>query len=227
MPPRPPRLPLLPTLPTLHIFRASQVRKPFPNVLDQSKKSHHHNCVYCVITPCNSLTLLFFFFFEYYFRISLSLLFPPAVWLQHLRVIQIPTLPTLRHLETQQFPPISARHPPQSPFHQVPPPTICFSIRLLNSFFVSQTSITECSCGCCALFSPNRSFLPLDQMCCSFKPLIQLCLLTIFGMFGAWRQTVDVCLCFSLPKMFQSWKRANPVDVECRPRQAAYGKPDV
>lgn len=48
------------------------------------------------------------------------------VWLQHLRVIQIPTLPTLRHLETLQFHPTWARPPPQSPFHQVPRPSIVF-----------------------------------------------------------------------------------------------------
>lgn len=35
---RPPRLPLLPTLPTLHIFRASQVKRRFPNMFHQIKK---------------------------------------------------------------------------------------------------------------------------------------------------------------------------------------------
>lgn len=29
------------------------------------------------------------------------------------------------------------------------------------------------------------------------------------------------------PKMLESWKRANPVDVECCPRKAAHGAPDL
>lgn len=95
---RPARLPLLPTLPTLHIFRASRVRRSFPNMFDLIEGSHHHH-------PMHFLNIAFFFS-KYDFHISLSVLFPPAVWLQHLRVIQTPTLPTLRHLETQQFPPI-------------------------------------------------------------------------------------------------------------------------
>lgn len=57
----------------------------------------------------------------FYSHIHCLLLIFPCVWQQHLRVIQIPTLPTLTHLETLQFHPIRAHHLPQSPFHQVPP----------------------------------------------------------------------------------------------------------
>lgn len=73
-----------------------------------------------IISPCIALPL-------FLFPHSLSLLIFHFVWPQHLRVIQTPTLPTLRHLETLQFHPIWARHPPHSPFHQVPSPTIAYS----------------------------------------------------------------------------------------------------
>lgn len=68
-----------------------------------------------------SLSLTFFSCHCFYSHIHCLLLIFPCVWQQHLRVIQIPTLPTLTHLETLQFHPIRAHHLPQSPFHQVPP----------------------------------------------------------------------------------------------------------
>lgn len=160
------------------------------------RKPHLQGCVHCVITPCISMTLVVFFF-NYYFHISLSLLFPPAVWLQHLRVIQIPTLPTLRHLETQQFHPIWARHPPQSPFHQVPPPTICF-------FFHPAHTITFSFPLPLYLQPPSLSaavaaVLFRNKMYCFFKPQTQQCLFAIFGMFWLWwGETPSGCFCLFL-----------------------------
>lgn len=105
-------LPTLPTLPILHIFPVSQVivffnvaysywcrLKPFSNICPLI--CHHPTALPCI---CFYLHILFF----------------SCVWLQHIRLIQMPTLPTLMHLETLQFHPIWTHLPPQSPCHQVP-----------------------------------------------------------------------------------------------------------
>lgn len=73
--------------------------KPFSNICPLI--CHHPTALPCI---CFYLHILFF----------------SCVWLQHIRLIQMPTLPTLMHLETLQFHPIWTHLPPQSPCHQVP-----------------------------------------------------------------------------------------------------------
>lgn len=151
---RPPRLPLPPTLPTLHIFRASQVRACFPNVLsDQMRKPHLQGCVHCVITPCISMTLVVF----------LLLLFPhfivPVVSsccvaaapqgnsdtnFANFEAFGNTAIPS--HLSTS--PPSKSFSSGTSPNHLFFFPSCAHNHLLLSPSFVSPNSITECSCGC-------------------------------------------------------------------------------
>lgn len=127
----------------------------------------------------------------------------PCVWLQHLRVIQIPTLPILKHLETLQSHPIWAHHPHPSHFHQVSHPHYCSLLKHTHThvhthslWYVSFTLNPLCPLGVSSLY--------LKRCCwvlCHWKYLKWVCCVSsipMFNMYEAEKKSLLDCNSFHI-----------------------------